>query len=116
MADFTTRVFEDTDDTELWTTITDTFNADGVWVLRNMVFDDGRLVETRFVDGSPSVTRIEDAQDAYDWQSIIRDIGDGSTPTVETRVFDDGRLAEFTFNGFGFKFTDSRVDDLGNAS
>ena len=92
----TTNTVVDTNEDFSWATYTDRFE-DNVHVLRELTYDNGRLLEVTFEDGIKTQASITDAQDTYNWESYV-DTFDLTGSRVSRGVtYDDGRQVDTTY-------------------
>lgn len=93
----TTRTVEDTENTRSWEQYTDTFDSDGIRIARDMIFDDGRTVETTYDDGL-RVTQISiDVDDQKVWDMINQTFDENGKVASKTTTYDDGRVTQNTY-------------------
>ena len=89
----TTNTVVDTDDDFSWATYTDTF-VDDVRVLRELTYDNGRVLEETYEDGIKTIASATDTQDAYNWESYVDTFDfDGNRVSREI-TYDDGRQVD----------------------
>ena len=55
-----------------WTMIDLQFDANELLSSRTKIYDDGRLLETTFIDGVLSTTSLTDPEDSYPWENRVR--------------------------------------------
>lgn len=97
--DITTITVEDTTGTRSWTYYTDTFDASGTRVSREMLYDDGRLATTGYTDGTRTSVMIEDTANTRSWTSIDTRYDSAGTITQRTIAYDDGGTSVTKFAG-----------------
>ena len=95
---FTTNTVVDTDESFSWATYTDTFKDD-VLALRELTYDNGRLLEVTYEDGIKTQTSATDTQDAYNWQSYVDTFDFAGDRATRAIIYDDGRQVDTTYGG-----------------
>ncbi|QUJ77648.1 hypothetical protein KDD17_06710 [Sulfitobacter albidus] len=93
----TRTTVEDTADAFVWTRYTDTIDADGVRLQRDMLYDDGRTLEILFQDGVKTRATLTDAAEVFGWTRYVDAFGpDGAQLTREV-LFDNGRRDDVSY-------------------
>lgn len=70
------------------------FDAEGTRASQVNSYDDGRVLETVFVDGLHASAVMQDIEDAHAWSSYTNSYDDAGVLTHRSWVYDDGRSAE----------------------
>ena len=82
----------DDDNTRVWSEYTDTRDADGQRIKRDMLFDDGREQTILFEDGVRAFRIMTDPAEAYIWSSFTSTYDTDGQEAQRTVVYEDGRL------------------------
>lgn len=107
----TTSTVVDGDDAFSWTSYTDTFDANGVIVLREMTFDNGRQADTTFTDGTISSVLTTDPLDAFGWDTQVITFDPAGLRETMTTAFDNGRVLDVQYQD-GIKTLATLTDGL----
>ncbi|MEH6737285.1 MAG: hypothetical protein V7695_01910 [Sulfitobacter sp.] len=89
----TTNTVVDTDEDFSWATYTDTFEDD-VRVLRELTYDNGRLLEVTYEDGIKTQASLTDMQDAYNWEKYVDTFDFDGDRVLREITYDDGRQVD----------------------
>ncbi|WP_417207598.1 hypothetical protein [Antarctobacter sp.] len=94
-----TTTVTDTNGSFPWAQYTDSFDAGGALILREMAYDDGRTLATVFANGLKLSATVTDANNAFAWEDI-QSFYDGIAVLTDQRVtYDDGRVEAVEFDG-----------------
>jgi len=92
-----TRTVEDDEDRFAWASYTDMLDADGVLTSRQMIYDDGRVRDTRFEDDVRAAATMTDPEDAHGWQRVDTLFDDAGVLRVHSTLLDTGITHTSTF-------------------
>jgi hypothetical protein len=84
------NVITDAADEFVWATLDQTFDAAGVRTEQTNTYDDGRVLETLYVDGVRSTATMTDVADAYQWESYVDSFDAVGDRISRLFTYDDG--------------------------
>ena len=113
VAEPTTEVFFDQDNTEPWSIYANTYDANGDLIERGIIYDDERRVTTSYVDGTKSTQTVENFGNAYPWTVIEKTFDTNGLISEAVRTYDDGRIVVASFeDGQRISQTYNDIEDV----
>ena len=110
----TNQTMSDNGDVYIWSSYSQTFQADGKTVASRMYsMDDGRMLDVDFdASGIRTKQMMTDSGNSYIWEQISIDFqADGVARAAQTILYDNGRTLDVDFNASGIRTSQLLTDD-----